>query len=302
MNKVILTRIFISTSFLVFLFLSCKQDVDDKKEQWAIVINFFSPDTIYYPKTKKFPFPDSLRFARLDSIFVNQHKLPVINDSNIIFYDKYRVNGEDMCCRQDTLEVYIDTIRGKKYLFAIGDYITLFQCNNNLDTNLRTREKQVSIPLWGITLNTPYPPAKFKNEYEKLGARFVKLRAEFDEVSKQKWNENDSISVETIQFKNSLDRFVTALSKDISEKEMAFLIDHLKNKCPNLKYKEVIQRNSDGIPFKVIRISFQGVSISFTQFSATRYSFMITDYYETLKLIINNADTGYIFRDDVRIY
>ena len=29
---------------------------------------------------------------------------------------------------------------------------------------------------------------------------------------------------------------------------------------------------------------------------------MITDYYETLKLIINNAGVGYIFTDDVKIY
>src|SRR4030095_16801090 len=101
MNRLILTRLFITTFFLVFLFVSCKQNSDDKKEQWAIVINFFSPDTTYYPATKRFPFPDSLRFATLDSIFTNQHKQPIISDSNIIFYDNYRVNSENVCCRQD---------------------------------------------------------------------------------------------------------------------------------------------------------------------------------------------------------
>jgi hypothetical protein len=34
---------------------------------------------------KKFPFPNSLQFAPLDSFFVNQGRLPVINDSAIIF-------------------------------------------------------------------------------------------------------------------------------------------------------------------------------------------------------------------------
>jgi hypothetical protein len=302
MNRVILTRLFTITIFLVFFFESCKQNPNDKKEQWAVIINFFSPDTTYYPATKKFPFPDSLRFAPLNSIFTNQHKLPIINDSIIIFYDNYRVNGENICCKQDTLEVYIDTIKGKKYLFAIGEYITVFQSNNNSDTNLRTRKKQASIPLWNIILNTPYPPGKFKNEYEKLETKFVKLRQEFDEVSKQKWNENDSISVETIQFNNSTDRIITALSKDMNETEVDSLIDHLKNMFPNLTYKEVIRRNSDGKPFRVIRILFQGISISFTQFSATEYTFMITDYYETIRLIIKNAETGYVFRDDLRIY
>jgi hypothetical protein len=47
---------------------------------------------------------------------------------------------------------------------------------------------------------------------------------------------------------------------------------------------------------------YQGVSISFTQNTETEYSFMVTDYYETLKLIIKNAEAGYIFRDDVKIY
>src|SRR5829696_7517417 len=108
---------------LVFLFISCKQQSDDKKEVWAVVLNFFSPDTAYFSETKKSPFPDSLRFARLDKIFTNQNKAPVINDSNIVFYDTYQENGEKVCCRQDTLEVYIDSIRGKKYLFAIGEYI-----------------------------------------------------------------------------------------------------------------------------------------------------------------------------------
>ncbi|HET6766604.1 MAG TPA: hypothetical protein VFH08_04370 [Chitinophagaceae bacterium] len=300
MTTVILRPSFTVTCLLIF-FISCKQSITEK-ERWAIVINFFSPDTTYYPPTTKFPFPDSLRFASLTSIFSNHGKLPIINDSKIIFYDNYRENGQDTCCIQDSLEVYIDSIRGKKYLFAIGDYITVFQSNNNSDTNLRTRKTPVAVPLWDIKLNTPYPPEKFKNEYEKLGARSVKLSERFDEVSKQKWNENDSISVETIQFANSADRMITALSKDINETEVNSLIENLKNKYPDLIYKEAIQIDSDGKPFKIIRLLLQGVSISFTQFSATEYTFMITDYYETIKLIINNAGISYIFRDDVRIY
>ena len=285
-----------------FVFVSCKQQPDDKKEAWAVIINFLSPDTTYYPETKKFPFPDTLRFAPLDKIFTNQNKAPVINDSNIIFYDSYRVNGEKVCCIEDTLEVYVDSIRGKKYLFAIGDYIAVFQSNNNSDSNLRTRKNPVSIPLWGIQLNTPYPPGKFKNEYEKLGARYVKLREEFDEVSKQKWDENDSISVETIQFNNSTDRIITAVYKDMNETEADSTINYIRNKFPGLTYKEAIQRNSEGKLLKVIRMLFQGVSITFTQVDTNEYAFMITDYYETIKLIINNAGTGYTFRDDVTIY
>ena len=300
MKKIILRRSFTITWLLIVL-LSCEQGPAEK-ERWAIVIDFFSPDTTYYPSSKKFPFPDSLRFAQLSGIFANHGKLPIINDSNIIFYDNYRENGRDTCCIQDTLEVFIDSIRDKKYLFAIGEYITVFQCNNNADSNLRTRGTPVSVPLWDIKLNTPYPPAKFKNEYEKLGARSVKLNERFDEVSKQKWNENDSISVETIQFANSEDRMITALSKDMNETDVNSLIDHLKNNFPNLRYQEAIQVDSDGTPLKIIKLLFQGVSISFTQFSATQYTFMITDYYETIKLIINNAGTSYIFRDDVRIY
>lgn len=300
MSTVFLRPSFTVICLLIFL-ISCKENITEK-ERWAIVINFFSPDTTYYPPTKKFPFPDSLRFASLTSIFSNHGKLPIINDSKIIFYDNYRENGQDTCCIQDSLEVYIDSIRGKKYLFAIGDYITVFQSNNNADTNLRTRKTPVAVPLWDIKLNTPYPPEKFKNEYEKLGARSVKLSERFDEVSKQKWNENDSVSVETIQFANSADRMITALSKDMNEAEVNSLIENLKNRYPDLIYKEAVQIDSEGRPLKIIKLLFQGVSISFTQFNATEYTFMITDYYETVKLIINNAGTPYIFRDDVRIY
>ena len=302
MKTIIFIWRWIISLFFVFLFVSCEQKTDDKKELWAVIINFFSPDTTYYSGTKKFPFPDSLRFESLNNFFTNQNKSPIINDSNIIFYDDYQVNGEKVCCKQDTLEVYIDSMRGKKYLFAIGEYVAVFQSNNNSDTNLRTRKNPVSIPLWDIKLNTPYPPAKFKNEYEKLGSKFVKLRGEYDEVSKQKWSENDSISVETIQFNNSTERIITALSKDMNEAEVNSLIGHLRNKIPNLIYKEGLQKDSDGKLLKVIRIYFQGVSISFTQFNATEYTFMITDYYETIKLIINNAETSYIFRDDIKIY
>lgn len=300
MSNAFLRRSFTITCLLVFL-ISCEQ-TSTEKERWAIVINFFSPDTTYYPPTKKFPFPDSLRFAPLMSIFSNHGRLPIINDSNIVFFDNYRENGQDTCCIQDTLEVFIDSINGKKYLFAIGDYITVFQSNNNSDTNLRTRKMPVAVPLWDIKLNTPYPPGKFKNEYEKLGARSVKLNERFDEVSKQKWNDNDSISVETIQFANSEDRMITALSKDMNQAEVNSLIDQIKNSFPNLIYQEAIQVDSDGTPLKIVKLLFQGVSISFTQFSATEYTFMITDYYETIKLIISNGETSYIFRDDVRIY
>lgn len=287
--------------FLVFFSVSCKQ-TEVKKELWALVIDFFSADPTYYPGIKKFPFPDSLRFEPLELFFTNQNKTPIISDSTIIFYDSYSSNGQKLCCIKDTLELYIDSIRGKKYLFAIGEYISVFQSDNNVDTNLRIRKTPDSIPLWGIRLNFPYPAEKFKNEYEKLGARYVKIDTRFDEVSRQEWNENDSILVETIQFNNSTDRIITALYKDINENEVSSIIDQMKIKFPTITQQEAIQTGSDGKQLKIIRMYFQGVSISFTQNTETEYSFMITDYYETLKLILKNAEAGYIFRDDVKIY
>ena len=301
-NKTILTRSFTLTLFLFSFFVACKQDPNSEKELWGVVINFFSPDTSYYPGAKKFPFPDSLRFEPLDVFFTNQDKPPIINDSSIIFDDNYRENGERKCCKKDTLEVYVDIIKDKKYLFAIGEYITVFQSNNNTDTNLRTRRTAASIPLWDIKLNIPYPAEKFKDDYEKLGAKFVKLDERIDEVYKQKWSEVDSILVETIQFRNSTDRIITAISKDMNENEVDSTINYIRNKFPGLKYNEAVQINKNGMQLKNTRIYFQGVSISIKQLNATEYSFMITDYYETIKLIINNAGTGYIFRDDLKIY
>src|SRR5262245_54024220 len=112
--------------FATSFFLSCTQNVE-KKEEWAVIVNFFTPDSTYYPPTKRFPFPDSLQYASLDKFFTNENKSPLINDSTIIFYDNYRVNGNKQCCIKDTLQLYIDSIKGKKYLFAIGDYIAVFQ-------------------------------------------------------------------------------------------------------------------------------------------------------------------------------
>jgi hypothetical protein len=301
MNRLFLTGALTIISLVVFLFLSCKQDAG-KKELWAVVINFFSPDSANYPATKKFPFPDSLKFVPLEGYFINKNIPPIINDSSIIFQDNYRVNGQTFCCKKDTLEVYIDSIKGKKYLFAIGEYVAVFQSNSTSDTNLRARVSTPSVPLWDIQLNTPYSSEKFKDEYEKLGAKLVKLDERFDEVYKQNWSENNSILVETIQFPNSADRIVTAVYKDMNRNEVDSTIDYLRTKFPHLTYEEAIQPGSDGIPLKDIRISFQGISISITQGNATEYSFMVTDYYETIKLILNNTGTGYIFRDDIRIY
>ncbi len=284
-----------------FVFISCKQG-NEKKELWAAVIDFFSPDIAYYPNMEKFPFPDSLRFEPLEVFFTNQDKTPTITDSTIIFFDSYRENGQKICCKKDTLELFIDSIKGKKYLFAIGKYISVFQSDNNVDTNLRTRKTPGSIPLWGIQLNVPYPVAKFKGVYEKLGARFVEIDPRNDEISRQKWNENDSILVETIQFNNSTDRIITAVQKDMQENEMNSIIDQLKNKFPTLTYEEAIQKDSEGKPLKIVRMYYEGISISFKQTGENEYSFMITDHYETLKLIINNAGVGYIFTDDIKIY
>jgi len=284
-----------------FLFISCKQS-QEKKELWAPIIDFFSPDMSFYPDIKKFPFPDSLRFVSLESFFSNQDKKPILTDSIIIFFDNYRENGQKICCKKDTLEIFIDSIKGKKYLFVIGEYITVLQSNNSVDTNLRRRKIPALIPLWGIQLNVPYPAAKFKDEYEKLGAKYVEIDPRNDEVSRQKWSENDSILVETIQFNNSTDRIITAVQKDMNEKEMSSLIDQLKNKFPTIKYEEAIQKNEDGKPIKIIRMNFQGISISFKQTEGNIYSFTITNYYETSKLIINNAGVGYLFRDDVKFF
>jgi len=285
----------------IFVFISCKQS-QEKKELWAPIIDFFSPDSTYYPNIKRFPFPDTLRFVSLESFFSNQDKKPILTDSTIIFFDNYRVNGQKNCCKKDTLEFFIDSIKGKKYLFVIGEYLSALQSESNADTNLRIRKTPDSISLWGIQLNVPYPIAKFKGEYEKLGAKFVEIDPRNDEISRQKWNENDSILVETIQFNNSSDKIITAVQKEMTENEMNSLIEQLKNKFPTIKYEEVNQRDNDGKPLKVIRMSFQGISISFKQNEENEYSFMITDYYETLKLIITNAGVGYIYTDDVKIY
>jgi len=285
----------------IFVFISCKQS-QEKKELWAPIIDFFSPDSTYYPNIKRFPFPDTLRFVSLESFFSNQDKKPILTDSTIIFFDNYRVNGQKNCCKKDTLEFFIDSIKGKKYLFVIGEYLSALQSESNADTNLRIRKTPDSISLWGIQLNVPYPIAKFKGEYEKLGTKFVEIDPRNDEISRQKWNENDSILVETIQFNNSSDKIITAVQKEMTENEMNSLIEQLKNKFPTIKYEEANQRDNDGKPLKVIRMSFQGISISFKQNEENEYSFMITDYYETLKLIINNAGVGYIFTDEVKIY
>ncbi len=299
MKWIILIWLYAICFFLVLT--SCKQR-QEKKELWAPVIDFFSPDIAYYPQMKKFPFPDSLRFESLEVFFTNQDKTPIITDSTIIFFDNYRANGQKMCCIKDTLELFIDSIRGKKYMFAIGKYISVFQSDNNADTNLRTRKTHGSIPLWDIQLNVPYPVAKFKGVYEKLGARFVEIDPRNDEISRQKWNENDSILVETIQFNNSTDRIITAIQRDMNENEMSSIIEQLKNKFPTITYEEAIQRDGAGKSFKIIRMYYQGISISFKQNGENEYSFMISDYYETLKLIIKNAGVGYIFTDDIKIY
>ena len=300
MKRIILTWAFAISIGPVYIFISCKES--PKKVSWAVVINFFSPDPSYYPAMKKFPFPDSLQLVSLESFFTNQDKKPILTDSTIIFFDNYRINGQKFCCKKDTLEFFTDSIKGKKYLFVIGEYLSVLQCENNVDTNLRTRRTPGSIPLWGIQLNVPYPVTKFKDEYEKLGTKYVEIDPRNDEVSRQKWNENDSISVETIQFNNSTDRIITKVQKDMNENKMYEIIEQLKNKYPTIKYEEAMQKDSEGNPIKGIRILFQGVSMSFTQISATEYSFMMTDYFETLKLIIANAEAGYVFRDDVKFY
>ena len=267
---------------------------------WAVVIDFLSPDSSYYPPMKNFPFPESLQFSSPETLFVNQNRLPIISDSNIIYYKKYEVNGENVCCRADTLEVYSDTVRGKKYIFAIGEYIALFQ-SDTLLPGLRPRKKVASMPLWGIKLNTPYPADKFLNKYEKLGMDFVKLREELDEVSRQTWAENDSIFVETIQFNNSNDRIVTSVYKDMNVDEVNLLIGYINNNFSSVKYKETMQKDIEGKPMKIMRFIADGFLTTFTQTGEKEYSFQVTDYYETLKLILNNQQ-HYVFRDDVRIY
>lgn len=289
------------TLYFFFVFNSCKQQ-ENKKELWAPIIDFISPDISEYPGIKNFPFPDSLRFVSLESYFTNQDKKPTINDSNIIFFDNYWINGQKNCCRKDTLEYFIDSIKGKKYLFLVGEYLSALQSDNNVDSNLRIRKIPGSVSLDSILLNTPYPVDKFKDEYEKLGAKHVEIDPRNDEVSRQRWKDNDSILVETIQFNNSTDRIITAIQKDMNENEMNSTIEQLKNKYPTIKLEEAIQRDSDGKPLKAIRMNFNGISISFNQDEENKYSFRLTDYYETLKLILNNTGVSYTFRDDIKFY
>lgn len=298
LRRINLIRLYCWLFFLV-LAASCKEQPAEKKESWAVVINFFSPDISYYPGLKKFPFPDSLQFAPLDSFFTNVNKTPTVTDSTIVFYENYIKNGKKLCCKEDTLELFIDTIKGKKYLFAIGEYVAVFMSDTNITTKLRSRKTQSSIPIWGVQLNVPYSPEKFKVEYEKLGAKFVKLDPRIDEVYRQKWVDGDSIFVETIQFNNSGDRIVTQVYKDMNEPEVDSTISSFRTRFPQMAYREVTQPQENGEQFRVIRMSLNGLVISIAQTSSTEYSFAMTDYFETIRLIIKNAETGYVFRDDV---
>jgi len=291
--------IFISLAVYTSLFLSCKEEVIAKKEMWAPVIDFQSPDSSYYSPMKNFPFPDTLQFSLPDTLFVNQNRLPIITDSSIIYYKRYEVNGKIECCQPDTLKVYTDTIKGKKYIFAIGDYIALFQSDSL--SHLRPRKKIEAISLWGINLNTAYPPDSFLNKYEKLGANHVKLRGELDEVSRQTWANNDSIYVETIQFDDMNDRIITSVYKDINEVEADSLINYFNTNFPSAKHKETIQKDVQGKQTHVQHILIDGYSITITQTSDKKFSFQATDYYETVKLILNKQQ-HYTFRDDVRVY
>lgn len=300
LRKTVLILVWLNI-FLSSLFLSSCEDKTPKKEMWAVVINFISPDTGYYPTLRNFPFPESLQFAPMDSFFVNQGRLPVITDSSIVFYDNYRLNGQKVCCIPDTLQVFMDTINSKKYLFAIGEYIALFQSDSNTYTAARSRKDMPSIPLWGITLNTPYPPEKFEFDHEKLSTSHVKLRSEFDEVTRQKWVDNDSILVETIQFNDSRDLVVTSVYKEMKRDEVDSLVHYIKNNFPSVKYEEIKEKDLEGKELKFIRMYIDGVVLNFTQNSDTGYSFQVTDYYETLKLILKNRQR-YVFRDDVSIY
>jgi hypothetical protein len=292
-----------SCSLLLLLapFCSCKEKIKEKKESWAPVIDFFSPDTSFYPVVKQFPFPDSIEFAPLEILFTNQNKAPIIKDSMIIYFESYKVNGQKLCCKEDTLEVFTDTINGKKYLFAIGEYIAVFVSDTNSYIKLLPR-KDPPVTLWGIQLNVSYPAEKFKEEYEKLGAKFVKIDPRIDEVYKRKWNDNDSILVESIQFRNSNDRVITQVYKDINKYEADSIVNYFKVNFPHVKYEEASKPGKNGIQLKMIKMNLNGKVILVTQTSADQYSFTITDYYETLRLIIRNAENGYQFRDDILIY
>lgn len=279
---------------------SCTEaPVVQKKEMWAVVIDFQSPDSSFYQPRKNFPFPDSLQYSLPDTLFVNQNRLPVISDSSIVYYKRYYVNGQNVCCKTDTLQILSDTILGKKYLFIIGEYIALFQSDSV--TKLKPRKDLAPIPLWGIKLNTSYPPDSFLDKYERLGAKKVKIRDELNEVSRQTWASNDSILVETIQFNNSNDRIITSLYKEMKEEDVNAMIDYVRNNFSSLKYKEGTERNEEGKQLKTMRFDIDGIVILFTQTSNSEYSLQVTDYYETLKLILRNRQ-GYVFRDDVRVY
>jgi hypothetical protein len=290
-----------SIFFYLLSLSSCdEKPVAKKKEMWASVIDFLSPDSSYYSPMKNFPFPASLQFELPDTLFVNQNRPPIINDSNIIYYKRYDVNGETVCCKTDTLKVYSDTIHGKKYLFLIGEYIALFQ-SDSLTSHLRPRKNTPVIPLWGIKLNSPYPADKFLNKYEKLGMDFVKLREELDEASRQTWAENDSILVETIQFDDTNDRIITSVYKDMNDEEVKLFINYIQTNFPSAKYKETIQKDVEGRSMKMMWWSIDGFSITITQTSEKEYSFQATDYYDTLKLILNKQQ-HYTFRDDIKVY
>jgi hypothetical protein len=291
---------FWSLLFFYALFSSCTPP-EQKKESLAVVINFFSPDTSNYPAVKNFPFPDFFEFAPLDVFFTNQNKAPVISDSTIIFYDNYRSNGQKLCCKEDTLKLFTDTINNKKYVFAVGEYIAVFVSDTNSTINLRPRRDQ-PLSLWGIQLNVPHPPERFSEDHEKLGAKFVKLDPRIDEVYRQKWNDNDSILVETIQYRNTFDRIVTKVYKDMDSTEADSTVNYFRKNFPYIIYKEVTQPADNGSQFRSIRMSLNGIVIAVDQTAADQYSFSMTDYYETIRLIIRNTGTGYVFRDDVLIH
>ena len=121
-------------------------------------------------------------------------------------------------------------------------------------------------------------------------------------ILQAKWGDGDSVFVETIQFNNSTDRIVTQVYKDMNEQEVDSTINYFRTRFPQIAYREVTQPQENGEQLRVIRMSLNGMVISIAQTSSSQYSITVTDYYETIRLIIRNAGIGYIFRDDVYVY
>ena len=241
---------------------------------------------------------DTSKFIEIEKLLSGDSSTFIMNDSVIIRNLLYEVNGQNLCCKRDTSNYFIENINDINYLLLTwGPGYLVMQIENGYNIKTKSREN-IKIPTWNLDYNSVLNENLFKDSISVYESSYSLM----NDVSKNIYSiylANRELNLITLKFLDTNERVTTQIGKNISENELNEFIEYMKTYHPLISKEEIDLDNNKVIYFKkdgfyvYVTENKSTNNKTFSDWDLDKYNFRYSDFYTLSKTLINRIGKKY---------